>query len=548
MSHHLIKKTRQRLAREHYPPLKSPEGRLHVAIAFPNTYFVGMSCLGIHAVYYNFNAHPCAVCERAFLPDEGDEGEFERSNTPLFSLESQKPLHAFHLLGFSLTFEEDYLNVLRILRLSHIPLRVSDRGESDPIVIAGGPCASYNPAPMTEFIDVFAIGDGESLIPDIVNTLYPLYFPRGGKARASRQVLLEALSSIPGLFVPSIMGSDSPVQRRSVEDLQSHPADTQIFTPQTEFANTYLIEIARGCPRRCRFCAVPYTTRPLKVVPPERVLAAVRANRHITNRIGLVGASVSDYPNIAALVRTLADEGCRVQLPSLRSDRLSEAFLDAIWTAGQRSLTLAPEAATDRLRSAVSKNIPNAQVIDSIARAARRGFRYFKLYFMIGLPGERDEDIEAFAPLIHAILNEAKGIERLALTINPFVPKPCTPLQWAAMEDITTLDKKLKLIRASLRGEKRVEMRAASTRWSQVQALLSLGDASLGKVMERAFELGGSLRAWRQAANECGLDWERVVHAVRPPDFVFPWQHINTGARRERLRTEYERCHPSAAG
>ncbi|PJB76494.1 MAG: hypothetical protein CO095_02510 [Armatimonadetes bacterium CG_4_9_14_3_um_filter_58_7] len=542
MSYRLIRRTQERLSHERRPELKSPEGRDHFAVSFPNTYFVGMSNLGLHAVYHHVNAHPFAVCERVFLPDAADLDELNSNNTPLFSLESQKLIRDFHMVGFSLSFEEDYIRVLRILQLSHIPLHVADREDLHPIVIAGGPCASYNPEPMTEFIDVFAIGDGEPLIPAILETLHPLYYPSGGNPRATRLELLESLSKIEGLYVPSVTGYGHPVRRQSVEDINAHPADTQVFTPDTEFANVHLVEIARGCFRRCRFCAIPYSTRPPKMATSERVLEVARLHRCATDRVGLVGASVSDYRDITRLVTQLADEGFGVQLPSLRSDRLSEEFLDAIWGGGQRSITIAPEAATDRLRSVVSKSIPNEQIIESVARAAHRGFRHIKLYFMIGLPGESQEDIDAFGPFIGAILKEARNVDRIAVTVNPFIPKPWTPMQWAGMDRPGSLQKKSSAIRDMFSGEKRVEVRVTGVRWGQVQTMLSIGEASIGRVIGRAFELGGFFRYWRQAANDCGIDWDTVIHGGRPADFQFPWDHINTGTSKARLRLDLEKC------
>lgn len=547
MSYQLIRRTQELRQTERGPELKSPEGRIQFAVSFPNTYFVGMSNLGVQAVYHHINSHPAAICERVFLPDEEDIPEFERSNTPLFSIESQRPIRDFHVLGFSLTFEEDYLNVLRILKLSQVGLRVDERGDADPIIIAGGPCASYNPEPMTDFIDVFAIGDGEPLVPDIINALYGLFYARGRNGssarngRPRRREILEALSRVGGLYVPAVTGPHHRITRRSVEDVNAHPADTVVFTPNTEFANTYLIEIARGCPRRCKFCVIPYSTRPLKMSLPDRICEVARANRAHADRVGLVGASVSDFPDIAGLCRRITDEGFRVQLPSLRSDRLTDEFLDAIRAGGQKSITIAPEAATDFLRGVVAKRIPNDQIIESVARAAQKGFRQIKLYFMIGLPGEREEDIDAYKPFINRMLGSNGDIEQIALTINPFVPKPWTPMQWAGMDAPDSLRRKARAIAAMFRGERRVDVRVSSVRWNQVQTLLSLGDRSIGKVIHEAFTSGGDFQSWRLAAERCGMDWDTLIHGGRPADTVFPWDHIDTGTSKQRVRLDYER-------
>ncbi|MBI3922444.1 MAG: radical SAM protein [Armatimonadetes bacterium] len=541
MSYRLIRRTQERRSAEYGPALKSPEGRIQFAISYPNTYFVGMSNLGIQAVYHHVNAHPHAVAERVFLPDDEDLPEFERTNTPLFTIESQRQVRDFHLLGFSLTFEEDYINVLRILKLAHIGLHVDDRRDDDPIIIAGGPCASYNPEPMTDFIDAFVIGDGEPVVPEILDSLYRLHFSSGQSERPTRREVLEALSRVEGLYVPSVTGYEHRVVRRSVEDVNAHPADTAVFTPDTEFANAYLVEIARGCPRRCKFCVIPYSTRPLKMSLQDRICEAARSNRQHADRVGLVGASVSDFPDIAGLCRRLVGEGFRLQLPSLRSDRLSDEFLEAIWQGGQRSITIAPEAATDHLRGVVAKKIPNDQIIDSVARAGRKGFRHVKLYFMIGLPGEREEDIEAYQPFIRSILKACPDLEQVAATINPFVPKPWTPMQWAGMDRPESLRRKVGVLNAMFRSDRHTEVRISSLRWNQVQTLLSIGDRSIGKVLYRAFELGGDFQSWRAAAEECGVDWDNLIHGGRPADFMFPWDHIDTGTKKERVRLDYER-------
>jgi len=495
---------------------------LPIALVYPHTYYVGMSNLGFQAVYRLFNEEPDVVCERVFWEPEEEE--------PL-SLESQRPLADFAVLAFSLSFELDYLRLAMMLRGAGIPVLAQERDEAHPLLIAGGAAVSANPEPLAPILDAFVIGEGEEAIPRLTEAL------REGLGEG-KEAVLEALAHIEGFYIPS--RHRGPVRRQWVRDLDACPTASVIFTPDTEFGGMYLLEVSRGCGRGCRFCLAGHIYRPPRERSLARLLAQARGALETTfskAKVGLVGAAVSDYSHIEELLRGLREMGARVSLSSLRADSLSPAMLESLVESGTRTLALAPEAGTERLRRIINKPISDEQVLRAAELASRYGLPQLKLYFMVGLPTETEEDVHALADLSLAVRKRFGG--RLIVNLAPFVPKAHTPFQWAAMASLKTLRERLRLAEGLLRRQG-VTVRAESPAWSRVQGVLARGDSRLGLALARI--TGLSLAAWRKALRESGLEEEEFLRA-RPPGEPLPWFRVDCGITPAYLQREWEEAH-----
>ncbi len=539
----LKEKLKQRLAAEQGASVHAPGSRPGFALAFPNTYHVGMSNLGFHIIYRQINAGGLAACERAFLPDKKDLAEHLRTNTPLMTLETQRPLYEFPLIGFAVSFEMDYFNLIAMLDLGKIPLLAADRGDQDPIVIAGGPCATFNPEPLAPFIDAFVIGEGEQVVGEILAA-----WQRGREEGHDREKLLLALAAIPGVYVPRFyadeynpdgtlaalrpeVGVPAVIGRRWVRDLDAYPGETAVVTADTEFGDMYLIEIARGCGRHCRFCMAGYCFRRPRVRSLAGLQAAILQAQNCRDKIGLVGAAVSDYPDIDALVAFLRAHDLKFSVASLRADSLTPTLARALAASGHKTITLAPEAASDRLRRVINKGIDAADLERAIALAAAAGIPHVRLYIMVGLPSEDDGDIAAIADLARATRRHmaAHGSGgRLTLSINPFIPKPFTPFQWLPMAPRDTVEARLAALRAALKGDKNLEILVEPPKEAYLQGILSRGDRRLGPVLLDAHRRGGPKHFVRALA-AAGLDPAFYLYRQRPPGETLPWQHLDMG-------------------
>jgi len=566
MSRRQTDANRRRLESETGLTAKSWGGRLRVALVYPNTYRQGMSNLGFQAVYRMLNQRDDTLCERAFLPDREILEDLRRGGGTLVTLESGRALAEFDLVAFSISFENDYLNLPEIFDLGRLPLFRSARDERYPLVLCGGVCAFLNPEPLAEIMDLFAVGEAEALLDGLLDALL-------AADDLQRADLLRHLAGLPGIYVPScyqvayrddgtlatceaLDGAPVQVSRQWQADLDATPTGSVLLTEETEFGDMYLVEVSRGCSRGCRFCAAGYIYLPER----QRDLAVLQQQigEGLPQRakIGLVGAAVSDYPQIDALNRCILDAGGAISVASLRIDALDRAEAEALLASGHRTVALAPEAGSQRMRDLINKGLDEAQILAAAELLADVGIPNLKLYFLIGLPGEGPGDVEAIAELAVAIrdLWLAAGRQRgrvgqVTLSVNPFIPKPFTPLQWAGMEPLPALKKKVALLRRMLAREPHLELQVESLRSAVLQAVLSRGDRRLGRVLPLLAN-GENLR---QACRAVGLDETFYSERERGEIELFPWEIIDSGVRRGYLWSEYQRarsgeltsrCHP----
>lgn len=535
------------------PHARRRGGKLSICLIYPNHYSTGMSSLGFQSAYALFAAEPDMVCERAFLPERGDLEEYRRSGMSLLSLESQRPLSDFDILAFSTSFEPDYLNIPLILQLARVPLYAAERDGSHPLVLAGGAAFFINPEPVAPFFDAICIGDGEELIPAICSALT-------SAADGGRTGLLRQLSRIPGIYVPMFYtpqydhsrviaietSSDVelPVIRRCTSPGTYPPAASQILTDQTEFGDMFLIEVSRGCPRGCRFCSSGFIYGTFRQQPYEQLLAQIESGLTHRSRIGLVGAAVSDYRDIGRLCSRIVERGARVSVSSLRIDRLDTEMLAALVASGHKTISLAPEGGSQRLRDLIRKNLDEAQILRACEAIIGHDILNLRLYFIIGLPTETAEDLDELVRLVGAIrervIERARANKRLGeitLSINPFIPKPFTPFQWCGMEPLKSLEHKLKFLEERFRSMSNVRLKAESLRESYLQALLSRGDRRLAPLIAELAQ-GTSLK---KAARDCAIDSDWYVQREIARGELLPWSVI-ASADSTLLEKEYIRA------
>ena len=552
-SWHQRETARQILAREVGYTTKPHGGRLRVALAFPNTYFVGMSNLGFQTIYRLFNDRPDVVCERVSLPPKQELAALLESGARIVSLESQTPIDEFDVLAFSVSFEWDYTNVLTMLRLSGLPLRAADRTPHHPLVVIGGAVTFVNPEPLSLFADVIAAGEGETLVPDLVEAC----------AASSRPVTLQRLSQKRGFYIPSFYdveyaadgtiaryvpreGAPPTVRKAALKTTDAcDPPATSIFTPDTEFGSRFLVEVVRGCANLCRFCWAGYNYLPVRAFPTERILQLAQAARPHSSRTGLVSIALCDHPDIEHILRSLAAMGYSISPASLRLDDLTPTIVSLLKDSGERTLTIAPETGSDRLRAVINKTITNEEILDRAELIFASGIENLKLYYMIGLPSEEDADLVAIRDLtvqLHDImLRHARGrgrIGRIVASVNPLVPKPGTTYQWQPMERADAIERKMARLRSLTAGLDNVYFNIKSERHSYYQALLSLGDRRVAPAIELAEQNGGQ---WRRAVADAGVDSDFYIFRDRSADAVLPWDIIDGGMKDHFFRAELEK-------
>ena len=529
--------------------------RLRVALVFPNTYFVGMSNLGFQTAYRLFNEPDDVVCERVFLPPKQELQQRLASGRKLAALESQTPLHEFDVIAFSVSFEWDYTNLVTMLRLAGLPARAEERQDRYPLVVLGGAVSFLNPEPLAPFVDVVCAGEGEVLIPELIAAI---------RAASSRGALLDDLATRPGMYVPSLVdvthdgegrtlaftpareGVRLPVRKAVLRaEALADPPATVVFTPETEFGSRLLVEVVRGCANLCRFCWAGYNYLPVRAFDAGRILAIAEAARAHSSRAGLVSIALCDHPEIERILSRLVEMGYGISPASLRLDDLTAPIVQLLRASGERTLTIAPETGSDRLRRVINKVVTNEQILDRAELVFASGIENLKLYYMIGLPTETDEDLVAIRDLTVAIrermLRHARGrgaIGRLLASVNPLVPKPGTAYQWWPMEAQAVTERKMKRLRQLVAGLDNVYFTIKSERHSYYQALLSLGDRRVAAVIEAAERNGGQ---WRAAAAEAGVDPDWYVFRDRSADAVLPWDVLDGGLKPAFFRAEFAR-------
>ena len=550
----LRERARETLSKEVGYVIKPHGDRLRVALAFPNTYWVGMSNLGFQTVYRLFNSHDDIVCERFFLPPKQELAELLATNTRLVTLESQTPVADFDVIAFSVSFEWDYVNVLTLLRLSGIPRYAAERTSRHPLIVIGGAVTFVNPEPLAPFADAIAAGEGEALVPSL---------RRAFSAASDRADLLRQLSRERGFYIPSFYdpyyGPDGalagyhvsgdaplPVHKAALKTTEAvDPPVTSIFTPDTEFGSRLLIEIVRGCANLCRFCWAGYNYLPVRPFPTERILELAEAARPFANRVGLVSIALCDHPDIERILARLNEMGYSISPASLRLDDLTEPIVRVLRESGERTITIAPETGSDRLRRVINKTVTNDEILDRAELIFSSGIENLKLYYMLGLPTETDEDLVAIRDLTlqmrDIMLKHARSkghVGRIGGSVNPLIPKPGTAYQWLAMTDAATIDRKSKRLRTLMADIDNVYFNIKSERHSYYQALLSLGDRRVAPAIEAAERNGQN---WRAAVAETGVDADHFLFRDRSTDAMLPWDIIDGGMKASFFKSEFEK-------
>ncbi len=554
MSRQLIDKYRQRLNSETGAILHPWSDRYRIALIYPNHYHQGMSNLGFQTVYHLLNQRADCLCERFFLPDKKDLLEHQRTGFPLLSLESQRPLADFDLIAFSISFENDYLHLPTIFSLAGLPLYAAQRSSADPLVLFGGVCAFLNPEPIAELVDLVAVGEAEPILGPMLELLIP--------GATDRTKLLQSLAGVAGIYVPSLYTinyqtdgtlesvevqrpAPKQVRRQFLADLDESASRSYLQTRETEFGDMALAEVSRGCSRGCRFCAAGYIYLPPRERSLNNLLEQVDLGLCQRQKIGLVGAAVADHTQIEPLQQGILERGGKVSVSSLRLDALTTEEVAGLHASGLRTAAIAPEAGSQRLRDLINKGLNEEQILHAVQLLADGDILNLKLYFLIGLPTETQDDLQELLQLAEKIrlIWRETGRQRgqlgtITLSVNPFIPKPFTPLQWAGMEPEKSLKKKIRLLRSAIARMPNTQLNSESIRAAQLQAFLSRGDRRIGRLLPQ-LTAGGNLK---QLCKKNGLDLDFCLSRERTADELFPWEIIDQGIRRDYFRLEYQRA------
>ena len=540
MSQKIREKIEFLLSKEKGTVYKDPGGKTSIALVFPNTYHVGMSNLGFQGLYGLLNGMKDIVCERAFLPDDQDIDEHIRTNTELFSMESKRALNRFDIIAFSVSFENDYPNILKILDLARLPRRTSERTSRHPLIIMGGVCAFFNPEPIADFFDICFIGEAEEMLPEFLD----MYKTSSGKPEVIKSSL-----NINGLYVPAfyslsynadgtiskrhaLEGAPDIIKRRHLKDISASKITTSIVTTETELSDMFLIEAMRGCPWNCRFCAVGKIYSP----PRKKELAAIeeeiRAALPKTKRIGLVGPSLSDYPHAKDILKI---PGVDFSITSLRASSKSAELVGLM--KDHKSISIAPEAGTERLRKVINKMISEEDILCTSELLFANGIRNLRLYFMVGLPTETREDIEGIIDLVEKVRGiSASG--NITLSVSTFVPKPFTPFQWHPMEAPSEVKGRLRMIKKGLIPLKGVRVFHDVPKYAYMQGMYSVGDRRLSRVLEEMQKSAD----WITASETAGTDKDFYIFRQKDLGEILPWDFIDIETGKEMLWEEYQKA------
>jgi radical SAM superfamily enzyme YgiQ (UPF0313 family) len=544
------------LSREQGAVVREWGARFPVALVYPQIYPVAMGNLGFQAIYHLLNAHPGFVCERAFLPAPEEWDEHRRTRTPILTLESQRPLTDFAAVAFSISFEADYPNVLQLLAGAGIPLTAAGRGPGDPLVLAGGVATFLNPEPLAPFVDAFFLGEGEAgaipffeflaasapasdraaLLKDLARTVPGAYVPAGYRPRYHPDGTLAAFDPAPG-FPPFVAALHLP-------ELAPYPTHSHLLAPQSEWGEMFLVETGRGCSRGCRFCAAGFVYRPPRERPLKELWTQAAQGLEAGRKIGLMGTAVSDHPNLKDLCGQILAAGGALGISSLRADSADAELFQLLARGGVRSIALAPEAGSDRLRRVLNKGLTRDDLARAVVDLSQAGIPQLRLYFMVGLPTETVDDVAEIPRLVkyleHQVIKTSRGQKHLGLitlSLSSFVPKPFTPFQWVPFLEVAELKKRLKMVSREFHGVKAARVHTDLPKWAYIQALLARGDRRVADILVAAHE-----RGWNRALTENPINPDFFTLRERRQGELFPWDFINHGLKKDYLWEEYQRA------
>jgi radical SAM superfamily enzyme YgiQ (UPF0313 family) len=560
MSWKLKKKYNDILANEEGYKKKIWGNILKVCLAYPNYYRTGMPNLGFQTVYSLINREESFLCERAFLPDPEDETAFVSSSIPLFSMESQRPLAEFDIIAFSIPFENDYPGILKMLSMAGITLSAGERKETEPLIIGGGVSVTLNPEPVADFFDLFLLGEAEELLPEFLRI-----FENSCRLGHKRNELLFRIQrEVEGAYVPKYYrvhyrtghliedmkplddSLPAKIKTRHVSDINSFTTDQCISTPAHEFKDLFLTEVSRGCRRGCRFCAAGFIYRPARFRCLKTLEQSFIRGLGSQRKIGLLGTAVSDHPDLPLLCRFIMENNGEVSLGSFRLDRLDSELVSLLQKSGVETVSLAPEAGSQRLRDVIRKGITDEDIFHAIQLLIEYGIVNVRLYFMVGLPTETEADTDAIIDTVkkirHLVVKTSAGrkrFKRITLSINQFIPKPCTPLQWLPLEDINVVRKRMRRIENAIRKEPSVKVIHDLPKWNYIQALLSLGDRRVSRFLLSAHANKGN---WPKAFKEVNINPDFYVYRRKGIGEILPWDFIDHGIDKQYLVNEYNKA------